>query len=85
MTEATFHLEAPDGERWTARAGQQLAGRDVEYGKLGKVGEVARTVPVSLGRSLRVHVALSRHLLNPDRRKFSLGSDAGRPESEATE
>ena len=71
--EATFYLPAPDGERWTARAGMELAGRPVRYGKLGKVGTVARTVPVDSGRSLRVHVALERKLSNPDRRKFTLG------------
>lgn len=70
--QTTFHLPAPDGERWTARAGQGLVGREVRYGKLGKVGEVARAVPVDSGRSLRLHVELSRHLANPDRRKFAL-------------
>ena len=69
---ATFYLTAPAGETWTARAGQELAGRDVRYGRLGKVGEVERTVPVNAGRSLRLHVRLSRKLVNPDRRKFSL-------------
>jgi hypothetical protein len=72
MSEATFHLRAADGERWTARAGQQLVGREVRYGKLGKVGEVKRAVPVDSGRALRLHVALSRTLFSPDRRKFSL-------------
>lgn len=74
---AIFHVAAPAGERWTARAGQELVGRDVRYGKLGKVGEVVRTVPVDAGRSLRLHVALSRRLPSPDRRKFSL-APAGR-------
>ena len=73
MIEATFHVAPRDGQRWTARAGQQLVGRAVRYGKLGRVGEVTRTVPVDAGRSLRVHVALSRRLVNPDRRKFQLG------------
>ena len=68
----TFYLPAADGERWTARAGQEPAGRAVRYGKLGKVGEVERTVPIDGGRLLRVHVRLSRKLNNPDRRKFHL-------------
>lgn len=72
--QATFYLPAPDGEGWTARAGQQLVGRSVRYGRLGKVGEVVRAVPVDSGRALRLHVALSRHLTNPDRRKFALAS-----------
>lgn len=76
--EVSFHLPAPDGERWTARAGQSLAGRDVRYGRLGKVGVVARTTPVMAGRALRVHVELSRHLQNPDRRKFHLAPEARR-------
>lgn len=70
--QAVFHLAAPSGERWTARAGQQLVGRAVRYGKLGKVGEVVQAVPVDSGRALRLHVALSRKLNNPDRLKFSL-------------
>ena len=70
----TFHVAAPAGERWTARAGQQLLGRAVRYGKLGKVGTVERAVPVNVGRSLRLHVRLSRKLTNPDRRKFSLAA-----------
>ena len=70
--QATFHLLAPDGERWSARAGQALVGREVRYGKLGKVGEVVRAAPVDSGRALRLHVELSRHLSNPDRRKFAL-------------
>lgn len=70
--QATFHLGAPDEGRWTARAGQQLVGRDVRYGQLGKVGEVVRAVPTDSGRALRLHVSLTRHLRNPDRRKFSL-------------
>ncbi len=74
MSEATFHLRAPEGERWTARAGQQLVGRSARYGKLGKVGEVVRAVPVDAGRALRLHVSLTRQLTNPDRRKFALAS-----------
>lgn len=76
--QATFHLANPDGERWTARAGNAFVGRDVRYGKLGKVGEVERAVPVDSGRSLRLHVALTRHLTNPDRRKFSLAPEGKR-------
>lgn len=70
--EATFHLPASDAERWTARAGAELIGRTVRYGKIGKVGEVVRVVPVNAGRALRLHVRLSRKLVSPDRRKFSL-------------
>lgn len=72
MSEATFYLGPQDGERWTARAGQELVGRDVRYGRLGKVGEVVRAVPVNAGRSLRLHVSLTRKLNNPDRRKFAV-------------
>ena len=72
---ATFHLPASAEGRWTARAGQQLVGRDVRYGRLGKVGVVVKTVPVMAGRSLRIHVELSRRLANPDRRKFSLAPE----------
>jgi hypothetical protein len=68
--QTTFHLGAPSDGRWTARAGQELVGRDVRYGRLGKVGEVVRAVPVDSGRSLRLHAVLTRHLRNPDRRKF---------------
>jgi hypothetical protein len=70
--QATFHVGAPAGERWTARAGSAFVGRDVRYAKLGKVGQVVRAVPVASGRALRLHVALTRHLPNPDRRKFAL-------------
>lgn len=73
MSETTsFHLGHPGGERWTARAGQELVGREVRYGRLGKVGVVERAVPVDSGRALRLHVVLSRHLVSPDRRKFAL-------------
>lgn len=72
---ATFHVAAPTGERWTAREGQQLVGRAVRYGKLGKVGTVERAVPVDSGRSLRLHVALTRKLAHPDRRKFRLSPE----------
>ena len=72
MSEVTFHVAPPAGERWTARAGQELLGRAVRYGKLGKVGEVVRAVPVDAGRSLRLHARLARKLVNPDRRKFRL-------------
>lgn len=74
--QTTFHLgagAAPD-ERWTARAGQQLVGRDVRYGRLGRVGTVVRAVPVDSGRALRLHVELTRHLRNPDRRKFRVAA-----------
>ena len=76
MSDTTFHLPAKGGgERWTARAGQELVGRSVEYNGR-RVGEVARTVPVDAGRALRVHVALSdSRIKNPDRAKFSLGSE----------
>lgn len=70
IEQASFYLGAPSEGRWTARAGQELVGHPVHYGRMGKVGEVTRTVPVDSGRALRVHVALSRHLANPDRRKF---------------
>lgn len=70
--QATFHLGAPAEGRWTARAGQELVGRDVRYGKLGKVGKVVRAVPVDSGRALRLHAELTRHLRSPDRRKFRL-------------
>jgi hypothetical protein len=72
---ATFHLPAPSGERWTARAGQEIVGRAVRYGKLGAVGTVDGATPVDAGRSLRVHVELRRHLANPDRRKFGLAKE----------
>lgn len=68
---AAFHLLASDG-RWTASAGQQFRGHDVAYGGLGKVGYVERAVVVDSGRALRLHVVLTRHIANPDRRKFSL-------------
>lgn len=80
--EATFHLVAPTGERWTARAGQQLVGRAVRYGRLGKVGEVQRAVPVDSGRALRLHVVLSRKLANPDRRKFTLVPEGRRQKAD---
>ena len=84
--QATFHLAAPSGERWTARAGGALVGRSVRYGRMGKVGEVVRAVPVDSGRALRLHVELSRKLLNPDRRKFSLASaGASKAFEQATE
>lgn len=71
--DVTFHVRPPEGEeRWTARAGQELVGRGARYGKLGKVGEVVAAVPVDSGRSLRLHVRLSRKLVNPDRTKFRL-------------
>ena len=70
--QATFHLAPSDGERWTARAGSELVGREVTYGRLGRVGEVVRAVPVNVGRSLRLHVQLSRQLTNPDPAKFRL-------------
>lgn len=71
--DATFHVAPPSGaERWTARAGQELVGRSVRYGKLGKVGEVSAAVVVDSGRSLRLHVRLSRKLVNPERTKFRL-------------
>lgn len=72
---ATFWLPARSGERWTAREGATLVGRGVRYGQLGKVGEVERTIPVDSGRSLRLHVRLTRKLNNPDRRKFSLAPE----------
>lgn len=72
---ATFHLPSPDGERWTARAGQRLVGRAVRYGRLGKVGEVVQATPVNLGRSLRLRVTLRRTLANPDPRKFALAPE----------
>lgn len=70
--EATFWIRASGDERWTARAGQELVGRGVRYGRLGRVGEVERAVVVDSGRLLRLHVRLSRKLVNPDRRKFRL-------------
>ena len=70
--QVSFHLAAPVDGRWSARAGQELVGRPVKYGKLGKVGEVARAIPVDSGRALRLHVVLTRHIANPDRRKFVL-------------
>lgn len=73
--QATFHLPAADGERWTARAAQSLVGRSVSYGRLGKVGEVTRAIPVDSGRALRLHVELSRRLPNADRRKFAIEDD----------
>lgn len=82
---ATFHLPAREEGRWTARAGQELVGRAVEYGRLGKVGEVARCVPVDAGRALRVHVRLDRSLTNPDPRKFSLSDDEKRRPAKADE
>jgi hypothetical protein len=69
--EATFWLPAPEGGRWTARAGGELHGRGVRYGRMGRVGEVERTQPLASG-PLRVHVRLSRTLRNPDPAKFSL-------------
>lgn len=70
---ATFWLPArADGDRWTASSGQEFVGRDVVYGKLGKVGKVERVTPVNAGRALRLHVRLSRKLVSPDRRKFEL-------------
>lgn len=72
MDAATFHLPPPTGERWTARAGQELVGRGVRYGGYGRVGEVERVVVVDSGRALRLHVRLTRRLRNPDRRKFTV-------------
>jgi hypothetical protein len=69
----TFHLGAPSDGRWTARAGQELLGRPVRYGKLGKVGEVVGAAPTDSGRALRLTAALSKAVPDPDRRKFSLG------------
>jgi hypothetical protein len=69
----TFHLGAPSDGRWTARAGLELLGRPVRYGKLGKVGEVVSAVPVDSGRALRLTAALSKNVPAPDRRGFSLG------------
>jgi hypothetical protein len=70
--QASFHVRAPADGRWTARAAQVYVGRSVKYGKLGKVGEVARAVPVDSGHALRLHVVLTKHIANPDRRKFVL-------------
>lgn len=70
---ATFHLPAESGERWTARAAQELLGRSVRYGRLGRVGEVEAAVAVDSGRAVRLHVRLTRKLVNPDRMKFRLG------------
>ena len=83
MTEATFHL-ATDGERFTARAGSAYVGRSVRYGRLGRVGEVTRAVPVDGGRALRLHVGLTRKLINPDRRKFRLAPATTAEPSEET-
>jgi hypothetical protein len=68
----TFHLGAPSDGRWTARAGLELLGRPVRYGKLGKVGEVVSAVPVDSGRALRLTAELSRPIASPQRRKFRL-------------
>ena len=70
--QATFHLAPPADGRWTARAGSEYVGREVTYGRLGRVGVVVRAVPVNVGRALRLHVELSRKLTNPDRGKFRL-------------
>lgn len=79
MRSTTFHLPSlPNGERWTARAGQELVGRHVRYGRLGKVGEVASAVVVGSGRAVRLHVALSRSLVNPDPARFTL-APPGKP------
>lgn len=74
MSDPIFHVRRPASGRWTAKAGQELVGRAVRYGKLGKVGVVVAAVPVDSGRSLRLHVRLSRKLVNPDRSKFRLVS-----------
>lgn len=73
MSQATFHVVAPAGERWTARAAQELVGRPVRYGRLGRVGAVEAATPVNAGAAVRLQVHLSRRLLNPDRLKFRLG------------
>lgn len=70
--EATFFLRKPAGERCTARDGAALVGRDVRYGKLGRVGVVQRAVVTDSGRALRLHVALNRVIRDPDRSKFRL-------------
>ena len=80
--EATFHLRASAEGRWTARAGSALLGRAVRYGRLGKVGEVVRAVPVDSGRALRLHVALTRKLSNPDRLKFHLAPESRKKAAE---
>lgn len=72
--EATFYVRT--GERSTARDGAALRGRDVRYGKLGRVGVVEHVVVVDSGRALRLHVALSRVIRNPDRHKFRLAPEA---------
>ena len=73
--QVTFHLPADRDERWTARAAHRYVGQAVEYGKLGKVGEVVRVVPVNVGRSLRVHVRLTRKLVNPNPRNFTISEE----------
>lgn len=73
--QVTFHLPGNPDERWTARAAHRLVGRAVTYGRMGKVGTVVRVVPVNVGRSLRVHVELSRKLLNPNRRNFAIADE----------
>lgn len=70
--EATFYIGRPTNGRWTARAAQQFVGRSVRYGRLGKVGTVERAVAVGSGRAVRLHVALTRNITNPDRAKFRL-------------
>lgn len=72
MSQATFHVVAPGGSRLTAREGQELLGRSVRYGKLGKVGVVAAAAVVDSGRAVRLSVQLTRNLATPDRRKFRL-------------
>jgi hypothetical protein len=74
MSQAEFWVRSADGEPWTARAGQELVGRGVRYGKLGRVGVVERAVSVMGGRSLRLHVKLTRKLTNPDPAKFKLAA-----------
>ena len=70
--QVTFHLPGNADERWTARAAHRFVGRSVDYGKISDVGTVTRVVPVNVGRALRVHVALSRKLVNPNPRNFRI-------------
>jgi hypothetical protein len=69
----TFHLGAPADGRWTARAGLELLGKPVRYGKLGKVGEVVGAVPTDSGRALRLTASLTRDIADLDRRGFTVG------------
>lgn len=70
--EATFYIGRPTNGRWTARAAQQFVGRSVRYGRLGKVGTVERAVAVGSGRAVRIHVALTRKITDPEAAKFRL-------------